>query len=88
MEAVAKAGVQRFYLDEIYSFMIVKPVEGISRMIAGLDVGLFDEFWRTVVDLPRWLGTNLRRVQTGGVTNYAAIMAIGLVVCVIIVVLQ
>ena len=88
VEAIAKAGVNRFYLDEIYSYLIVKPIEGISRMVAALDVGLVDEFWRSLVDLPQWLGTNLRRVQAGAVTNYAAIMAIGLVICLIIVVLQ
>lgn len=88
VEAIAKAGVNRFYLDEIYSFMIVKPFLGLSRMVAALDVGVVDEFWRTVVDLPQWLGTNLRRVQAGGVSNYAAIMAIGMIVCLIIVVLQ
>ncbi len=88
VEAIAKAGVNRFYLDEIYSALIVKPIEGISRVVAGLDVGLVDEFWRSVVDMPQWLGQKLRRVQTGGLTNYAAIMAIGLVICVVIVVLQ
>ena len=88
VEAIAKAGVNRFYFDEIYSALIVKPIEGISRLVAGLDVGLVDEFWRSVVDLPQWLGSRLRRVQSGGVTNYAAIMAIGLVIGLIIVVLQ
>jgi NADH-quinone oxidoreductase subunit L len=76
VEAVAKAGVNRFYLDEIYSALIVKPMEGISRFIAGMDVGIIDEFWRTVVEIPQWLGNKVRQVQSGGVTNYAAIMAI------------
>ncbi len=44
VEAIAKAGVNRFYLDEIYSVLVVKPLEGISRMVAALDVGLIDEF--------------------------------------------
>ncbi|MCC6511870.1 MAG: NADH-quinone oxidoreductase subunit L, partial [Pirellulaceae bacterium] len=88
VEAVAKAGVNRFYIDEIYSALIVKPLEGIGWLVAAFDVGIIDKAWRNVVKLPTNIGQNLRRLQSGGVTNYAAVMAVGLVVCVIIAIMQ
>ncbi|MGN6545893.1 MAG: NADH-quinone oxidoreductase subunit L [Aureliella sp.] len=88
VEAVASAGVHRFYIDEIYSILFVKPLEGISRMIAVSDINLVDQMWRSLVSLPERFGTAWRRVQAGGVTNYAAVMAIGLVICLIIVVMR
>jgi NADH-quinone oxidoreductase subunit L len=88
VEAVAQAGVNRFYFDELYSAVIVKPLEGIGRMIAILDVNLIDQLWRSLVGLPERVGNSWRRTQAGGVTNYAAVMAVGLVICLIIVVMQ
>lgn len=88
MEAVARAGVNRFYVDEIYSALIVQPLEGISRLIAIMDINLIDHLWRNVVGLPERLGSFWRRTQAGGVTNYAAAMAVGLVICLIIVAMR
>lgn len=87
-EAIAKAGANRFYFDEIYAALIVKPIEGIGRLISIWDVNLVDQVWRNVASVPEHFGHLWRRTQGGGVTNYAAVMAIGLVVCLIIVVMQ
>ena len=88
VEAVTKAGVNRFYIDEIYSALFVKPLDGVSRLIANWDVGFIDQIWRGVVSIPGSVGSAWRRTQAGGVTNYAAAMAVGLVICLIIVVMQ
>jgi NADH-quinone oxidoreductase subunit L len=88
VEAVARAGVQRFYIDEIYTALFVRPLEGLSRWLALMDVNLIDYSWRGVTSLPGRLGHAWRRTQAGGLTNYAAVMAVGLVICLIIVVMQ
>ena len=88
VEAVAKAGVERFYIDEIYAYLFVKPLEGIAGLIGRWDRSVIDQLWRNVTRLPEHVGGAWRRTQAGGVTNYAAAMAIGLVICLIIVVMQ
>jgi NADH-quinone oxidoreductase subunit L len=88
VEAIAKAGVNRFYIDEIYSAVFVKPLEGLSRLVALWDINLVDQVWRGVTGMPGWFGSAWRRTQAGGVSNYAAAMAVGLVICLIIVVMQ
>ncbi len=88
VELVARAGVQRFYLDEIYTVLIVKPMEDLSRFVANFDVDLVDQGWRTLTAMPERFGLMWRKTQSGGVTNYAVVMAVGLVICLIIVVLQ
>ena len=88
VEAIARAGVNRFYIDELYAALFVRPLEGLSRMVATWDISLIDQMWRSLIAWPERLGTAWRRTQAGGLSTYAAVMAIGLVVCLIIVVMQ
>jgi NADH-quinone oxidoreductase subunit L len=64
----------KYYVDEIYAAVIVKPLEGISRTVLwkGVDEGLIDKglvtgFARTV----RGWGSLLRQLQSGSIRNYA-----------------
>src|SRR5581483_6269855 len=65
----------KYYVDELYTGFIVKPLEGISRFVLwrGVDEGLIDGalvngLGRTV----RGWGGLLRRLQSGSIRNYAA----------------
>jgi NADH-quinone oxidoreductase subunit L len=69
----------RFYLDEIYAALIVRPLAGIavvSRFFDGLVDGLVDLVGR----LPRGVAFLLRPIQNGLVQFYALAMVMGLTV--------
>ncbi|MBV8895896.1 MAG: NADH-quinone oxidoreductase subunit L, partial [Acidobacteriaceae bacterium] len=64
----------KYYVDEFYQGVIVKPLEGISRLVLwrGVDEGVIDSalvngFGRTV----RGWGSLLRYFQSGSIRNYA-----------------
>jgi NADH-quinone oxidoreductase subunit L len=64
----------KYYVDEIYSAAVVKPLKGISRVVLwrGLDEGFIDT---TVVNglarvVSGW-GSLLRQLQSGSIRNYA-----------------
>lgn len=79
-KAAHKILLNKYYVDEIYDFAIVQTF-----------LGLGDGFWRFVdvkiIDgvvngagmLFDWIASVLRRIQTGLVSNYALMMALGIV---------
>ncbi len=64
----------KYYVDEIYSAAVVKPIKGISRVVLwrGVDQGVIDS--SIVNGLARvvsgW-GSLLRQLQSGSIRNYA-----------------
>ncbi len=74
----------KYYVDEFYSNAIVKPLEGISRIVlwrgmdeAVIDSSLVNGLGRVV----RGWGSLLRQLQSGSIRNYATwILAGGLLV--------
>jgi len=74
----------RWYFDELYHFVFVKPAFWLGRLFwHGGDEGIIDRFgpngsaW--VIDKGAVLN---RRFQSGYLTNYALIMLVGLVAAV------
>ena len=64
----------KYYVDEIYSAFIVKPLEGISRTVLwkGVDEALIDKGMVTgFARVFQGWGTILRRLQSGSIRNYA-----------------
>jgi NADH-quinone oxidoreductase subunit L len=64
----------KYYVDELYAAVIVKPLEGISRFVLwkGVDQGLIDNVLVTgFARLLRGWGSLLRQLQSGSVRNYA-----------------
>jgi len=66
--------LNKYYVDELYSAVIVKPLIGISRILLwkGVDEGLIDSglvngFGRVL----RGWGSLLRQLQSGSIRNYA-----------------
>ena len=64
----------KFYVDELYSYLIVRPLEAVSRVVlwrgvdnALIDNGLVDGGGRIV----RGAGGLLRQLQSGSIRNYA-----------------
>jgi NADH-quinone oxidoreductase subunit L len=79
-KGLAKVLENKWYVDEIYDAIIVRPLEGLSRLLdkyaerRGID-GLVNGVGKTV----RWGGDRLRLLQTGQVGFYIFIMVLGIV---------
>jgi NADH-quinone oxidoreductase subunit L len=71
----------KYYIDEIYDFLVVRPTMWVAKtIIVGFTDGKIIE--GVVNGLPRSIGRTssvLRRIQTGVVHNYAAIMGLGFI---------
>ncbi|WP_411822188.1 NADH-quinone oxidoreductase subunit L [Leptospira sp. 'Mane'] len=68
----------KYYIDEIYEFIIVKPFLFFSNAIGYFfDRVIIDRFFVTFGFNLAWIGGALRRVQTGFVGDYAVYIVIG-----------
>jgi NADH-quinone oxidoreductase subunit L len=70
----------KFFVDEIYDWLVVRPLRGLSRVFfLAVDRILIDKLlvggWTALVDT---MGRLLRLVQVGDVQRYLAVFAIGL----------
>ncbi len=69
----------KFYIDEIYQTVIVTPLLMFSRLILGtlVEGGLVNGSGFAAGASTRWLGTLVRRVQSGNIRSYAGWLALG-----------
>ena len=73
----------KWYVDEIYDFLIVNPCKAFSRFLwKGFDVVVVDGLINGVATLVMGASRQLKNIQTGYLHNYALSMAIGVVVIV------
>jgi NADH-quinone oxidoreductase subunit L len=74
-----KALYNKWYVDELYDFVVVRPVNAISRWEWGFDRiidGTVDFFGRMAQALGLWTG----RAQTGQLNTYAFLLVVGVLV--------
>ncbi|MFG2310238.1 NADH-quinone oxidoreductase subunit L [Streptomyces sp. NPDC048566] len=76
-----------FHLDAVYHALFVRPVQAGARLVRFLDREVVDTYVRGAGALPRWLGTVVRRAQTGNVQTYVSALLAGTVVLVVAAVL-
>jgi len=80
-KGLAKVLENKWYVDELYDALIVRPMETLSRLLdkyaerRGID-GIVNGVGKTV----RWGGDRLRLLQSGQVGFYIFIMVLGMVV--------
>ena len=71
---------KKFYIDELYDFMFVKPSLWMSRFLHQVvELRLIDRMVNGVGQLVVWTGSTLRYVQTGNVGFYMFIMILGII---------
>jgi NADH-quinone oxidoreductase subunit L len=70
----------RFYLDELYNALIVKPVSIFAQLCRVIDQYLVDGLVDLIGQVPRYLGVLFRPIQNGLVQFYALAMVLGLTV--------
>ncbi|MFJ8541046.1 NADH-quinone oxidoreductase subunit L [Streptomyces sp. NPDC093586] len=76
-----------FHLDAVYAALFVRPVQAGASLVRFLDREVVDTYVRGAGTLPRWLGTAVRRAQTGNVQTYVSALLAGTVVLAVAVVL-
>jgi len=78
--AIARAIENKWYVDELYAAIIVRPLEALSRFFwKGIDA-LIDGLAAFLGFAVRGFGDVMRFFQTGNVRNYALMFFLGVVV--------
>src|SRR5580704_7790235 len=69
----------KYYVDEIYNAVVVRPLVSISRIVLwrGVDAGLIDGTVNAVGTRSRGVGSILRLLQSGNIRTYAAWVVLG-----------
>ncbi|HOM99694.1 MAG TPA: NADH-quinone oxidoreductase subunit L [Acidobacteriota bacterium] len=69
----------KFYVDEVYDTLIVRPMEAVSRVLLwqGVDVGLVDGLVNGVAAVFRRASVYVRRLQSGYARAYANWILLG-----------
>jgi len=70
--------LNKFYWDEIFVAMLVRPLQGVAWLCRVLDDYLVDFLVDAAGRVPVMLGSLLRPVQNGQVQTYALVMLLGL----------
>jgi NADH-quinone oxidoreductase subunit L len=71
-------GANRFFLDEIFDQLLVRPTQIVGRSLSLFDQYVIDGAAKFVSSLPAAVGTQARRWQQGLVPKYALGMVVGL----------
>jgi NADH-quinone oxidoreductase subunit L len=77
--ALYQAVVNKYYVDELYASLFVKPlVEGSTAILwKGVDQGVIDASVNNAADSARHVSDNLRHMQSGNLRSYAGWVAAG-----------
>ncbi len=74
--------LHKFFIDEIYNFCIVKPLEGLAWLSYFIDRWVVDGLVNFCGWLPRVLGSWVRGLQMGFVPFYGLAMVVGMMLLV------
>jgi NADH-quinone oxidoreductase subunit L len=75
--------MSNYYQDE-YQVWLANVTAGIARVVNGFDRWIVDGIVNGVSSVSRLSGSAVKRIQTGVVTNYAALLSLGLVVLLVV----
>lgn len=81
MSFLDKLSYNKFYVDELYDFVVVKPIALLSDFNSNI---IEKQFIDRIVNVSgksiQWSGKTIRYIQSGDVNTYAIFMVIGIVV--------
>jgi NADH-quinone oxidoreductase subunit L len=71
--------LHKYYVDEGYGLLIVKPLLALSTVVfwRGVDQGVIDGMVNGAGSTSKGIGNQLRRMQSGNIRSYAAWVAVG-----------
>ena len=79
-----KLSFNKFYIDEIYLWLIHNVLDGLGKLLWWVDLKIVDGIVDGVGQGAKITGSSLRRIQTGQLQQYALILFAGIVILVII----
>ena len=83
LRPVHKVLFNKYYIDELYDKTLVQPtLKAADKIILAFDVNVIEGIVNGVPSLIGLFSRGLRNIQTGLLSNYAVVMAIG-VLCVV-----
>jgi len=80
---LALLSYNKFYLDELFEWLIVKPFVYVGRLLIQVDRFVIDGLIDLLAAIPGLAGKQLRPVQNGMLPGYALGMAVGVIVLLI-----
>lgn len=69
----------KYYIDEVYAFLIEKPMLWLSGILHWFDVQIVDRAVNSLGNSILWLGTKARPLQTGNIGFYMIVMVLSIV---------
>lgn len=78
MPALHKILFNKYYIDELYNLIFVKPLRGLGLLLQFFDTYIVGGLVALVVKITNGIGTLNARVQSGQVQTYVAIVFFGL----------
>ena len=69
---------RKYYVDELYDLLFVRPLRYLGRICFGVDCYVVDGMIWLVTGIPRLIGWTLRTLQKGALQGYGLTMALGL----------
>ena len=76
--AFADFGRNRLYIDWVYNFLLVAPLEWFARLLGWFDTNVVDNLAMQIASIPRLFGLLGQRVQNGRLPGYSYITAVGI----------
>ena len=71
---------QKYYIDELYQTIVVKPILWLSQMLDEVvELRFIDRIVNGVGNMVLWTGNTVRYIQTGNVGFYMFIMILGII---------
>ena len=71
---------KKYYLDELYNAIIVKPLGWLSVQFHNADRILIDGLVNSTGSLTLWIGSRVRLLQTGSIGFYLFAMVLGIII--------
>jgi NADH-quinone oxidoreductase subunit L len=73
----------KYNVDELYDKVFKRPIDEISRGLRWVDEKIVDELINSTGTVVRWMGDNLKLIQTGNIGFYIFGMVIGIILIII-----
>jgi len=83
IEPLYKLSLNKFYIDEIYTAIIVSPLRGLAALSSWFDANVIDPIVDGLALVPRALSGVPLWLHNGLVPSYALVMWIGLLACIV-----
>ncbi len=79
MHGIYLTVLHKYYIDEAYGAIFVKPLLALSTVVLwrGVDQGIIDGLVNGAGSTSKEIGNELRRMQSGNIRSYAAWVAVG-----------